>query len=100
MLEYIFFVLEFLNILIDISRSYTTINDMITHSLKMKQDTCVDSSDSSAIHLLDASISLQLYLKMKKTKDQDKINIAKENYCGFLFRKESASKFRVIKKWH
>tara|TARA_Y100001980_G_C14401768_1_gene197815 strand:+ start:197 stop:466 length:270 start_codon:yes stop_codon:yes gene_type:complete len=69
---------EFLNILIDISRSYTTINDMITHSLKMKQDTCVDSSDSSAIHLLDASISLQLYLKMKKTKDQDKINIAKE----------------------
>ena len=69
---------EFLNILIDISRSYTTINDMITHSLKMKQDKIVDSSDSSAIHLLDASISLQLYLKMKKTKDQDKINIAKE----------------------
>ena len=34
--------------------------------------------DSSAIHLLDASISLQLYLKIKKTKDQDKINIAKE----------------------
>ena len=68
----------FLNILIDISRSYMTINDMITHSLKMKQDTGVDSSDSSAIHLLDASISLQLYLKMKKTKDQDKINIAKE----------------------
>ena len=66
---------EFLNILIDISRSYTTINDMIIHSLKMKQDKNVDSS---AIHLLDASISLQLYLKMKKTKDQDKINIAKE----------------------
>ena len=50
---------ELMTELINIAKSYGSVNKMCTKSLELKRN----NGDNNAIHILDAAISLQIYLK-------------------------------------
>ncbi len=57
--------IEFYKTLINISKSYRTINEMAQKSLDMKKN----NDDINAINLLDCAIALQLRIKFKDNED-------------------------------
>lgn len=56
--------LELCEMLGDVSKNYTDLNHMTSHSLDMKKN---KGSDEVAICILDAAIALQIYVKIKKS---------------------------------
>lgn len=50
---------ELMTELVNIAKSYGSVNKMCTKSLELKKT----NGDNNAIHILDAAISLQIYLK-------------------------------------
>jgi hypothetical protein len=60
--------LELCEMLGEVSKNYTDLNHMTSHSLDMKKD---KGCDEVAICMLDAAIALQIYVKLKKSGDKE-----------------------------
>ncbi len=67
--------LELCEMLGDVSKNYTDLNHMTSHSLDMKKD---KDSDKVVICMLDAAIALQIYVKSKRKGNQEMIDESKK----------------------